>query len=264
MRCNRENPCSNCLRSRSETCIYENQKHTPTLDNQVLLQNRANGRILIPRTHRTPYSDLTSSVSESTQTRPTHTSKSPTSVASSMSTPGSRQSVTDAELAKPKHRVRQFEDQMANLAPSQAQPPPLPFDANMISTSTHLGGTMHINYDSSAPGQSQAIARSVVQKNRLLGQSHWCVNNILLVSHIITRRTPIIRTNNRLAPRPLPYNGAKATERKLKCNKHTRAMQITGQSDQSETGAFLALPAEPGPADKGSSRHFTRQLSTDK
>lgn len=58
---------------------------------------------------------------------------------------------------------------------------------------------MHINYESSAPGQSQVIARSVVHKNRLLGQSHWCVNNILLVSHInLGRACNIVIKNDQL------------------------------------------------------------------
>lgn len=71
----------------------------------------------------------------------------------------------------------------------------------MESTTTRFGGTMHITLDSSAPGKTQPIARSIFHKTRLLGRSHWCVNGILMVGdssslHVISAK---YLTGNRFA-----------------------------------------------------------------
>lgn len=180
IRCNRETPCSNCLRSRSDVCTYELPKQPPITE---VGNAQGNGRVLAPKSQTSHYIDTVSDASNSVRTRSTQLSSSLIPGSSSASTPASQRLLEDAEPAKLRERIRQLEEQLSahELCSSQHSRPES--SVNMQSTTTRLGGTMHVSLESSTPGQPRTIPRSVVHKTRLLGQSHWAVSLVLAVSN---------------------------------------------------------------------------------
>ncbi|PYI04091.1 hypothetical protein BO78DRAFT_373845 [Aspergillus sclerotiicarbonarius CBS 121057] len=164
IRCNRQKPCSNCLRARNGACIYGTPQSQPDSS---------------PATHIA----LDSASRTSRPTLPSHTGSLVNS--SSVSTPISQSSAQETELGRMKLKIQQLEEQLAKQAPP-IQSPLLTHDSNsnIETTSSRLGGTFHVHTERDSLGQPQAIARSIAYKTRLLGQSHWAVNGILLIRDI--------------------------------------------------------------------------------
>ncbi|KAF2184010.1 hypothetical protein K469DRAFT_784764 [Zopfia rhizophila CBS 207.26] len=182
IRCNRETPCSNCLRSRSEACVYENPKHTPPFPRHHLGQGQTTDSGLAPRSRESMPIDRVSSTSWSTL--PSHPSSSLVTGSTGASTPTSQPSAQDAESMRLKLRIQQLEDQLCRSTLRPTQSPVSTPNSNIETTSSRLGGTFHVSYESGASGQPQAIARSITHKTRLFGQSHWAVNGVFLIRDI--------------------------------------------------------------------------------
>ncbi|RAL05943.1 uncharacterized protein BO80DRAFT_460985 [Aspergillus ibericus CBS 121593] len=165
IRCNRQKPCSNCLRARNGSCVYGTPQSQPDSS---------------PASEQIP---IEAASSTSRSTIPSH----PSSLVgpSSVSTPMSQASAQETELMRMKLKVQQLEEQLAK----QAAPVQLSLltqdSSNIETTSSSLGGTFHVHTERDSFGQPQAIARSVAYKTRLLGQSHWAVNGILLIRDIL-------------------------------------------------------------------------------
>ncbi|OAQ60606.2 C6 transcription factor [Pochonia chlamydosporia 170] len=190
IKCNREKPCSNCLRAKSETCVYGSATlHSPGVYRNAG-QNQPNGRILAPRTKASSQGDLTSSTNGSEITRSTH----PSSLTST-STPGIYQD-GDEESARLRARIRHLEEQVSRSSLDRDSGTHLTSNANIESASSRLGGTMHITFDKLAAGQPQVIVRNIVHKTRLLGQSHWGVHGILIIRDIFETLEPQLQTEN--------------------------------------------------------------------
>jgi hypothetical protein len=176
IRCNRERPCSNCLRSRSEACVYENPNlpilpHPPQRPSDLSYPIQAGVSVstTLDRASSTSGSTLPSLVNTSIVTSPT----------SSLSQP----STEDADSLRLKLRVRQLEYQLskANIIPIPSRAS-TPNSTITETTNSRLGGTFHVHCESTPSDQPQVIARSLTHKTRLLGQSHWEVNSVLLVN----------------------------------------------------------------------------------
>lgn len=59
-------------------------------------------------------------------------------------------------------------------------------DRPTIETSTsHLGGTIHVHCERTPNSRHQPIARGLSHKTRLLGQSHWAISAALLVGILL-------------------------------------------------------------------------------
>ena len=172
IRCNRETPCSNCVRSRNGTCVYENHVLPPSRRDIRLTPERVGG---LGRESGT--------IRHSDQALPL------------LPTPSSTASSPTPDVAAMQRRIRELESQLAGVSikhpPAKSPPVELapsltdPFSTqteDTLTTSTRLGGTFHVHNESSECGAGrEGIPRSVTHKTRVFGQSHW-INGIVLVS----------------------------------------------------------------------------------
>jgi hypothetical protein len=154
IRCDRGNPCSNCVRSKNASCVYDN----PDPPRQLL---RPGERILVAQTSARDRSAASS-----------HVSSAPGKSSSRASTVTSQTSVQEVESLR--NRIRELEEQLSK-ASHATQPSVSTPDSNIETTSSRLSGIFHIHREA-----GQLKTRSVTHKRRLFGQSHWC-NTVILV-----------------------------------------------------------------------------------
>ncbi|RAO65362.1 uncharacterized protein BHQ10_001374 [Talaromyces amestolkiae] len=93
-------------------------------------------------------------------------------------------SARDDESVRLKLRIKELEEQLSKAALGPVKPPVVPLRLNIDTTTSHIGGTYHIQNEI-LPGQNVSIARSITHKSRLFGQSHWEVNVILMVRDLL-------------------------------------------------------------------------------
>ncbi|KAI2464597.1 putative C6 transcription factor [Annulohypoxylon bovei var. microspora] len=182
LRCSRESPCSNCVKSRSGNCVYENFiSHT--------LQRKAELN-LGPRYRESHYPAPTNSVSSTATavavSNYASQSSSKTSSSPVASTPASQ------ELESLRSRVKQLEEQLSKTNQTPSRSPVLDPDYNIETITSRISGTFYIHHDDNLNGQSQAISRSVTHKTRVFGQSHW-ITGFTLVREIISIFEPFVR-----------------------------------------------------------------------
>ncbi|OJJ49326.1 hypothetical protein ASPZODRAFT_59935 [Penicilliopsis zonata CBS 506.65] len=165
IRCNRENPCNNCIKSGKSPCVYENcaslshgQRIRPVPARDVgkaASPSRINDDSSASRASAVPTISLPSSLITSS---------------ASGSTATSQPSAQDAESMK--NRIRQLEDQLAQvLSHGSTQSPASVSNSNIDTMASELYGTFHIQRESR--GQPHAIISGVAHKTRLFGRSHW-------------------------------------------------------------------------------------------
>ncbi|KAL4778690.1 hypothetical protein BJX76DRAFT_127797 [Aspergillus varians] len=168
IRCNRESPCSNCIKSKSEPCVYENNdplrrprqepgfSHTAELDLAKASQERPQ---MSP-----PYGPASKV--------PSYTSRSvPSSSKGSWSRP-SHSSVSEVESMR--STIQRLEEQLSKVTQTAVTTPRPPASPNIETATSQLAGTFHINHGSPLEGSPHAISRNVVvHKSRLFGASHW-------------------------------------------------------------------------------------------
>ncbi|KAJ4986273.1 C6 transcription factor [Stagonosporopsis vannaccii] len=166
VRCNRETPCSNCVRSRNALCVYETNPH-PAPGHAVAIAPT-------PAAHRAPLSF------------------------DAASTSSDRQSM---DLESMRLRIQELEEQLSQVStPTSSQSAtsrsveeaPLQGIETVNST---LGGTFDIVQESRLFGQAQAVVRSVAHKNRVFGQSHW-ISSFTLFRDIIEMIEPHLRADS--------------------------------------------------------------------
>lgn len=215
-RCNREAPCSNCVRSRgNEACVYEEgplrprlarHEHSPSVRGHEG-NSPPSQEVLLP----SPRASTTSSAPAFSQLAVPPESTVPSSIGNADSMPThdiaflrSRVKYLEDKIEKASHapaiasstlpsmqlRIRQLEEQLCKASPSSVStcPSSVHTSATDIETRTsQIGGTFHIHHPSSsvtearaeagAVHKAQAISRNISHKTRLFGQSHW-VNTI--------------------------------------------------------------------------------------
>ncbi|KAH6611374.1 hypothetical protein Trco_001394 [Trichoderma cornu-damae] len=172
LRCNRQRPCSNCIRSKTDTCVYENHHR---LGDQVLAagQSPAHSQIGVFLLDSRPHSD--SSLDEPLAMRHDGSSLACKSLMSpltprSQDEPAINSSISEAGKSGPPVRA------LSQSAPGPPQPSPdTTPDSDFLSSACHLtGGAIHFHRDSNlADSTSPALVRSVTHKTRFFGQSHW-------------------------------------------------------------------------------------------
>jgi hypothetical protein len=171
-RCNRETPCSNCMRSKNTTCVYENHLAQPPRQ-RLRLARKSPESISV---------DRASSKSGESRVQ-SHPSSSVAASLTTASIPTSQPSALDIESMK--IRIQQLEEQLSRPTLRSIQPSISNSDSNIETTTSRIGGTFHIHRES---GQPQAITRSVTHKTRQFGQSHWINGVALASSRAICRR----------------------------------------------------------------------------
>ncbi|PQK14548.1 hypothetical protein BB8028_0005g00790 [Beauveria bassiana] len=170
IKCDRKLPCNNCTRSRTGDCAYETwlvetsqqmhdapsinaeqwKPHQPILPSPCLAASRA----------KSSFTSLHSSP-KSTQ-----------------STPDSGIS-HETEAKRLRLRIRELEDQLSRVSIESSTSSPLATTSSSIET-TKLGDVFHVQSENPIGNGGPIIARSMMHKTRMFGQSHWCVTGVLL------------------------------------------------------------------------------------
>ncbi|KAL7915056.1 hypothetical protein GGI35DRAFT_168149 [Trichoderma velutinum] len=148
LRCNRQRPCSNCIRSKTETCVYENHH----LAEQPLAAGQSPGRSQIGvfslESRAQAQSHLDSKLNDALAIR-NHGSNVASRNAISPLASGSQDDLTLSLSASDEHR-----------------PGFLGLDRSE--------GTIHFHRDNNPSDSTNAgLIRSVTHKTRFFGQSHW-------------------------------------------------------------------------------------------
>ncbi|KAI0385597.1 putative C6 transcription factor [Hypomontagnella monticulosa] len=169
IRCNRENPCSNCVRSKSGNCIYENYISPPPPSQRPIPLGQGPRR---DEPHFSPTNSIPSAVVTAT-TAPSHTSNPSPKAPSSRttSTRASQQSSQDVETLKVK--IRQLEERLSRTNQTLSRSPAPSSNSNIEVISTGISGTFYVHHEDQLAGQPQGIDRHVSHKSRFFGQSHW-------------------------------------------------------------------------------------------
>jgi hypothetical protein len=166
IRCNRANPCSNCLRSRSGTCTYEPSNSSSTL-HQVAGPHPGSRSQPESRNHSADTSSpsaATASGGAMGDSDPPRGSRPDRGIP----TPSSEQFAQHTETVRLKLRVRQLESQLETATATTAETrthTPASLESGSVSgvktTSTRLGGTFHLHYKQDVLGTSENIVQSV-------------------------------------------------------------------------------------------------------
>ncbi|KAF2630996.1 putative C6 transcription factor [Macroventuria anomochaeta] len=171
IRCNKESPCSNCVRSRNALCVYETNPH-PVPGHHIAIAPAPGAQ------HATSLPSLSSDTASISNDQ------------------------TSIELESMKLRIQELEEQLSQVStPASSAPSVTPkFVSWLPSHSTDqikstLGGTFDVIQESRLFGQAQAVVRSVAHKNRVFGQSHW-ISSFTLFRDIIEMIEPHMRSKS--------------------------------------------------------------------
>ncbi|KAH7123039.1 putative Zn(II)2Cys6 transcription factor [Dactylonectria macrodidyma] len=190
IRCNREIPCSNCVRSKNEQCIYETPP--PQLSSQPSRDaSRASKLGSLQQPRRIAPVDTASSASSASS----HVVVSSGPSSTSASSPADACLSQDVEHMR--NRIRQLEEQLskATIQPPQAPAPTEDSDSSFETASYRLAGTFHI-HRSTLFGEAQVFRRSIVHKTRMFGQSHW-INGATMFLDMFPAVEPYIQDASR-------------------------------------------------------------------
>lgn len=101
---------------------------------------------------------------------------------STQSSPTSRSS-QENEAKRLRLRIRELEDQLSRVSmESSSSSPHATISSSIETTTSKLGGVFHVQCDTPIDNGGPMIARSMMHKTRMFGQSHWCVTAVLLVN----------------------------------------------------------------------------------
>lgn len=184
IKCNRESPCSNCVRSKSGHCVYESLSPPPT-------QRPRHARTsdldrLEPEIYQFPRPTDQSSDSIRYSTVPSYQSDSNSGVARSTgpSTPASQTSSREVESLRIK--IQQLEDQLsrANRKSTRLGAPSPSY--NISTTTSQIAGTFHVQEEVPTDGRIPTISRTIMHKTRVFGQSHWMNGVAQVISSAIS------------------------------------------------------------------------------
>ncbi|KAL1868871.1 hypothetical protein VTK73DRAFT_3451 [Phialemonium thermophilum] len=198
IRCNRESPCSNCIRSKNTACVYENA-------GPPLVASR------YPQSHLEVAPSTASATSASRASSTSRGSASLSHASSSMMAGGGGASYTNPSCysshlypsdASPRDaeslpcQIQRLEERLGRSAPTSASSPALTTTNSTIETATsRIAGTIHLHREGHSPGKPPAITRSITHKRRLFGQSHW-INGISSFQDILLSIDPYLREEN--------------------------------------------------------------------
>ncbi|PYI06521.1 C6 zinc finger protein [Aspergillus sclerotiicarbonarius CBS 121057] len=157
-------PCSNCLRTRNENCVYANQS------SPVQRKRRGHGQAPEVSSRQLQQALHVHTVPEAEKPATCHSQQSDFLINSPtiVSTVSNQQSTQEVEALK--SRIRHLEEQLA-----KAQMPTLSsrLNSNIEMSTTRITKRLHVQYESASSGRPAAITRGIMNKTRLLGQSYW-------------------------------------------------------------------------------------------
>ncbi len=181
IRCNRETPCSNCLRSREATCFYQNR--SPQNPSQKVPNEETFVRLAPAKISQEADNPVPSDWASGTSSRLSGLNYQATPMGASIT--GISPSIGLApvwHVESMKARISELEEQLSKLAHGHhMRPPVLTTGSDIETTTSPISGTFHIHHETRLPGEARIISRSMTHKTRLFGQSHW-VNGVAAVS----------------------------------------------------------------------------------
>lgn len=175
MRCDRELPCSNCVRANRESCVYDKSDHLHTSTQPPASEG------VLPQTERpyfeSPFASAFRPLQDSTakedvsnlatgSDRATNSSYTTQPSSSNTPTPLSQPSATSLDITA---------DQRGNtVPPSVPVLPPVVIENYNTGPSTSAVAELCNERDrEDLFGRPQVRGRLVIHKSRLFGQSHW-------------------------------------------------------------------------------------------
>ncbi|PGH07654.1 hypothetical protein GX51_01663 [Blastomyces parvus] len=189
IRCNRQTPCSNCVRSKNSSCIYENDlAPTPR-------RNLAPSQKSQQPNHSAPVAESSVFVNGSmSPDRPV------SPIVSSSTTPFTTPSQLSYEVGYLKNRVKQLEERLSQVNPKATASPGSTATStlNIETTSSSLVGTFSVHHESCPSGETPAINRGLLHKTRLFGQSHWGNTTVQILRELFEIIEPHIQNGSKL------------------------------------------------------------------
>ncbi|KJZ70874.1 hypothetical protein HIM_09739 [Hirsutella minnesotensis 3608] len=175
IRCNRESPCNNCIRSNNQDCSYDNPKGLTVAVNSPVRHTQRGNSQLAPKPPEDAYKAGEAEKSGVGSADRQYLSPAE-GTAGSLNT--SKQTEDSGpESQRLKRRIKELEEQLADVTKkSKTSPEPKPV-CNIETVSSWLSGTFHVHHDES----NRSVARGISHKTRFFGQSHWGVNAVLLI-----------------------------------------------------------------------------------
>ncbi|KAF1938229.1 hypothetical protein EJ02DRAFT_469100 [Clathrospora elynae] len=188
MRCDRERPCSNCVRSKTGSCVYGTDvtEQRPSAGLSAPLQPRQNG----PRV---------ATAVPTPSAIPTPLAIQYDSSYASAFAPSTSNSSSSFELAAMKARIAELEDKLSQAASTISSVYSATASTSALThnveTFTSFADTIDVLQDSRAFGRANAISRGIAHKNRVFGQSHW-MNGFVIFCDIIEMMEPNLRSGS--------------------------------------------------------------------
>ncbi|KAL6875481.1 hypothetical protein HDV57DRAFT_503260 [Trichoderma longibrachiatum] len=168
LRCNRERPCSNCIRSKTETCVYENH-HLGDQPGPSPSQSQVGVFFLDSQAQSSSPNDWPGATS---------TSSNPSSrnFISPLTPKSQDESIANVSLSGTSNAGPSNPNSSHNIA---AEPPSRSADASpdsdFLAKASHItGGAIHFHRESNpVDSTSPSLIRNVTHKKRFFGQTHW-------------------------------------------------------------------------------------------
>lgn len=189
-RCNRQSPCSNCVRSRrKEACVYD-EEPPPTRPRPRSIQP---DQVHTPANSvQLPNGNVPAAPTSSTTTTYPASSASVVAEPSSPATDIIQLSARNIDLMQ--SRIRNLEQQLSKATSKAVQITKTAATpaTDIETTSSKFAGTFHVhgsNASSALFGRSALMSRSISHKTRLLGQSHWMNGAVPIVSDSVPQLT---------------------------------------------------------------------------
>ncbi|KAL2812978.1 hypothetical protein BJX63DRAFT_421499 [Aspergillus granulosus] len=181
IRCNRESPCSNCVKSKSEPCVYDNndalrpQRHLGfrhTLELDIAKASQASQTPLgLQVQPQAIHQDMLPPIANASREPSTVSRSVPSSSKGSWSRT-TQSAVSEVESLKSK--IQRLEEQLSKVVQEPMSSPAPDVRPDLETATSGIAGTFHINRENRIDDERHAISRNVVMhKSRLFGPSHW-------------------------------------------------------------------------------------------
>ncbi|MBV33932.1 MAG: hypothetical protein CMP47_00440 [Rickettsiales bacterium] len=194
IRCNRESPCNNCLRSKNAVCVYE--EYPPPVPRRQPNHNEDHDPSHSVQVQHSPISleGVSASIGG---TSTVSCSGPPLASSTNASTPASKPS--DDDVALMKTRIRDLERQLSqatgNTNNASAQNAP----ASVANAGRGLLEASQDRIENGLFGAPRMFGRTVLHKSRQFGQSHW-INGVSVFLDLLDLLEPHIRNGHTAIP----------------------------------------------------------------
>jgi len=186
IRCNREIPCNNCVRTKKESCTYDSQLPPPLPLGKLgePKTGRGHGSNVDQRAYPEGLSKNLSTPRPSVATTDIRDTSATASILVGSGNDTLRASnVANLDVGALQIRIKHLEEQLSKATQSTTPPKSTSRQGTAINA-TYLSNIQH-RHESRLFGSTHIISRGVMHKNRLYGQSHWG-NGIV---HVVGRPT---------------------------------------------------------------------------